>query len=348
MTPPRLEVRPLDHLTIHRPITASTRVRNEMAVQAAGALVWRVVKGKIQVLLVHRPRYDDWSWPKGKLDPGESPAVAAVREVKEETGEEVVLGVPLPGLKYRMDGRPKQVHFWAARVATSSDRAALAVRAPVEPSSDDEIDDVAWIDADRAMDQLTYASDIGPLDALLALHGAGRLDTISKVFVRHTRARARSAWKKGEASRPLTPQGKERAQALVPLLAAIGVTEVVSSPWRRCMDTVAPYAEVADLSVVSAPALTEDAHEKHPDKAVKVLSRLMKSKQTVAVCLHRPVVPAVLDMANEYTSHSTLGEMPLEDPYLRTGELLVAQVAKVAKKTQIVTLERMRPVVNGN
>ncbi|NKY07909.1 NUDIX domain-containing protein, partial [Cellulomonas hominis] len=95
-------------------------------VEAAGALVWRVRQGRLQVVLVHRPRYKDWSWPKGKLEPGEHVVTAAVREVEEEAGLDVVLGRPLPGLEYPLaDGRFKRVHYWSAQVAGRPDRPAV-------------------------------------------------------------------------------------------------------------------------------------------------------------------------------------------------------------------------------
>ena len=92
-------------------------------VRAAGAVVTR--KGG-DVLLVHRPRYDDWSFPKGKLDPGEHAVTAAVREVAEETGLDVRLGPPLPGQRYRLaNGRTKAVSYWTARVVGDDDVSRL-------------------------------------------------------------------------------------------------------------------------------------------------------------------------------------------------------------------------------
>ena len=118
-----------------------------VVVEAAGALVWRVRLGRLQVALVHRPRYDDWSWPKGKVDPGETILAAATREVAEETGHDVVLGIPLPGLEYALsDGRRKRVHYWAAQVAGRPDAAALRARPPVPPASPKEIDQLRWFD----------------------------------------------------------------------------------------------------------------------------------------------------------------------------------------------------------
>ena len=140
-------------------------------VHAAGALVWRLRRRRLEVCLIHRPRYRDWSWPKGKLDPGESCAAAAVREVAEETGTAVVLGVPLPALRYRTpDGGRKHVRYWAARAATDDDAAPLAARAPVERAALTEIDDVVWVSAPTARDLLTRPTDRRPLDVVAGLH----------------------------------------------------------------------------------------------------------------------------------------------------------------------------------
>ena len=87
-------------------------------VVAAGAVVWRpdpAHPGEVEVCVVHRPRYDDWSLPKGKLDRGEHLLAGAVREVEEETGQRVVLDRPLPTQHYEVNGVPKRVHYWAAR-----------------------------------------------------------------------------------------------------------------------------------------------------------------------------------------------------------------------------------------
>ena len=86
--------------------------------------MWRERRGGLEVVLVHRPRYDDWAWPKGKLDPGEAVAAAAVREVEEETGHAIVLGPPLPTLRYRTgDGLTKRVHYDEAVHVANRNRA---------------------------------------------------------------------------------------------------------------------------------------------------------------------------------------------------------------------------------
>lgn len=121
----------------------------ESEVRAAGGLVERTAPdGTVQVLVVHRPRYDDWSFPKGKLDPGEDFLAAAVREVREETGLEVEVGEELAPVRYHDHrGRPKVVRYWRMR----------AVGGAFEPN--DEVDEVRWLPADDARPLLTYPHD---------------------------------------------------------------------------------------------------------------------------------------------------------------------------------------------
>ena len=133
-----------------------------MRIPAAGTLPWRLVDGALEVAIVHRPRYDDWSWAKGKLDPGEDWAVAAVRETEEETGLVVRLGPPLPEARYTLlgrDGTPddKVVRYWSARVI-GGDGHLL-----------NEIDEVVWLDVASAHARLDYARDRDQLLALVRL-----------------------------------------------------------------------------------------------------------------------------------------------------------------------------------
>ena len=126
------------------------------AVQAAGGVVWRRAPGgEVEVLLVHRPRYDDWTVPKGKLDPGEDHAAAALREVEEETGLRCVLGPELPSTSYvDRRGRPKQVRYWAM----------TPVDGRFTPGP--EVDEVRWLPLAEARALLTYPRDRSVLDAL--------------------------------------------------------------------------------------------------------------------------------------------------------------------------------------
>lgn len=314
-------------------------------VEAAGALVWRVRQGRLQVVLVHRPRYRDWSWPKGKLEPGEHVVTAAVREVEEEAGLDVVLGRPLPGLEYPLaDGRLKRVHYWSAQVAGRPDRPAVHARPPAQHASADEIDRVRWMDADVARRRLTREDDRIPLDDLVDAHERGRLDTRALVVVRHGRARSRASWGKGEATRPLTEAGQRQAAALVPVLSGFGVAEVVTSPWARCRSTVAPYTAAAGLTPVEDEPLTEAAHEESPEKTAGVVADRLRAWTDVAVCTHRPVLPTVLDVVAAHARPRARAALPSEDPYLRPGQVLVCHVSGAAGSPHVEAVEVHTPL----
>ena len=307
--------------------------------------MWRERAGGLEVVLVHRPRYDDWAWPKGKLEPGESTVQAAAREVTEETGIPVVLGVPLPTLRYRTaDGRRKRVHYWAARPAGAGDAPALAARIPVAPAAPEEIDGVQWMTVEKAAHKLTRESDREPLDALVAMHDKGRLRTGVLVIARHGRARRRSAWKGGETDRPLTPTGRAQADALVPVLAAFGVRDVVTSRWERCTATVEPYAHAAGI-VPGDAYLSEAEHERSPSRVAGGVHSLLESRRDAVLCTHRPVLPTVLDVLGQHSRRAVADALPRTDPYLRPGEVLVAHVAQSPKGPRAVAVERHRPPV---
>ena len=313
-------------------------------VHAAGGIPWRVRGDRLEVALIHRPRYRDWSWPKGKLDPGESLPAAACREVAEETGTPVVLGVPLPTLRYRTpDGARKEVRYWAARVATDADAAALDARALVHRAPLTEIDDVVWVSAPTAADLLTRPTDRRPLAVLTELHATGRLATRVLAVARHGRAKQRSAWKRGEATRPLTAQGQAQARALVDVLSAFGVAEIVTSPWARCLRTVTPYAQGTGLTPKELDVLTEDAVRADPEAAVDLVSSLLTDARDVVVCTHRPALGAVLSAVADATRRWTTGTVPDTDPWLRTGEALVAHVAGTGSDARVVAVETHRP-----
>jgi len=318
--------------------------RPPVVVEAAGALVWRVRLRRLQVVVVHRPRYQDWSWPKGKLEPGESAVTAAVREVAEETGHDVVLGVPLPGLEYTLsDGRTKRVHYWAAQVAGRRDAVALRGRPPVPRASRSEIDRVRWVDASAAARLLTRAEDREPLDALVAAHEKGRLETHALVVARHGSARKRSQWKGKDAERPLTDDGARQAAALVPVLSAFGVGHVVTSSWTRCVDSVQPYVAAVGVREHRSEAWTEDVHEESPDAAAGHLEALLHWAGDVVVCTHRPVLATAFGVVASHARRSVALDVPAADPYLQPGEVLVAHVVQRPKGPRVVAVETHRP-----
>ena len=211
-------------------------------VRAAGAVVLR--KGR--VLMVHRPAYDDWSFPKGKLDRGEMTAAAAVREVEEETGLRVRLGVPLSRQSYPSGPRTKVVDYWVGRVVGDHDVSTYLVNA--------EIDEVAWVKVDKAAERLTYKRDRHTLTE--ALH-TGK-STRALVVLRHGQARARKTWRPDDRQRPLMVAGRAQAQGAVPILEAYAVSRIVTSSSLRCLDTVRPYAEHSGWPLSLTDALSEE------------------------------------------------------------------------------------------
>ncbi|WP_166134322.1 NUDIX hydrolase [Nocardioides ochotonae] len=272
---------------------------------SAGVVVFRPGR---QVLLVHRARYDDWSFPKGKLDPGEHRTVAAVREVEEETGLRVRLGVPLGRQRYPIaGGRTKVVDYWCGRVLGDDDVSSY--------ERNEEIDDVAWCGIDEALDRLTYPFDRDTLREATPK----RQRTEALVVLRHALSRPRKTWHEVDTARPLTDEGRHQAAALVPLLAAYDVREVVSSSATRCVETVAPYA--AARGVIGGDpwlldALTEEeATAEGVARAVDDLVSLVGERRVGAVlCTHRPVLPLVFD------------RLGVPDPRLAKGAMLVAHL----------------------
>ncbi|HET6152351.1 MAG TPA: NUDIX hydrolase [Marmoricola sp.] len=279
-------------------------------VVAAGAIVVRKDGGG-EVLLVHRPKYDDWAWPKGKQDPGEHVTATAVREVLEETGVEVRLDRPLPRQAYAVSGgREKTVHYWVGRVVGDSDVSGYA--------ANDEIDEVAWFSFDKARQRLTYADDVDLLEEV----EAAPKRTSALVIVRHGRATKRGTWKGPDGRRPLTEIGRQQARSLVPVLSAFGVTRVLSSDSLRCVRTLAPYAHDQVLAIETVAGLNEE--ESTPTTVKRAVRSLLDTKENAVLCTHRPVLPAVLDLLG-------VAEEPLGP-----GEIVVAH----HRKGRVVATER--------
>lgn len=315
-------------------------------VHAAGALLWREHGGKLQVLLVHRPSYDDWAWPKGKCKNGESIPDAAVREVEEETGYRVTLGRPVGIVRYRLaDGRHKWSHYWAAKVPAEKG-AWRKAREKVKAAPKSEIDQVQWVNARKAAKLLTYPHDREPLFQLLDAYDDDRLDTRCVAVIRHARAKKRSAHKGSEADRPLTPKlGKVESQGIAALLSDFGVNTVISSPWERCVASVAPYAKKAGIKLATEDVLTEKAHEKNPQAAADLMRRVLaEGHDSVALCTHRPVLKSLVAELLEHAPNRLSDEFPRQDPWLRFAEILVLHVAPHRKRGVIIAdVERHRP-----
>ena len=312
-----------------------------MAVHAAGAICWREEDGKLLVAIIHRSRYKDWSWPKGKVDPGESLPEAAVREIREETGLRVRLGVPLGVQKYMLqNGAEKVVHYWAARVTNEALK-----KSTFKP--DDEVEKIDWKTPEQARELLTYSHDGEILDKLLEYVSANKLRTKPFIVLRHAKATPRSEWSKGETSRPLLPQGVAQAKALVPLLAAYGAKNVVTSPWNRCKSTVMPYIKARKVRLIERGQLTEFGNANGPKRTEKTVERLLAEDKAVVLCSHRPALPTILDTI---ARHGTPGQEILvnEARALEPGSMLVVHMhTDKDGHRRIVDVETHSPILKA-
>src|SRR6478735_8761962 len=295
-----------------------------LVVPAAGTVPWRRRRGHLEVALVHRPKYDDWSWAKGKLDPGEEWPVAATRETAEETGLDVHLGMPLPAASYTVLDRTgvpatKQVRYWAAEVVGGQGQLV------------NEIDEVAWLDVLTAHDRLDYARDRDQLRAV----------------VRHAKARPRGSWTRPDPERPLDDRGEVQAQSIVPLLAAYGVTRLVSSSSLRCADTLRPYAAAAGLPLRLRDGLSEEGYAADPDRSAHHLRRMVERGAPAAMCSHGPVLPSLLerlhamvDLSADDGPDAATALTEAGDDGMAKGEVLVCHVVDIGDAARIIAVER--------
>lgn len=263
------------------------------------------------MLLVHRPKYDDWSFPKGKQDPGEHVVVTAVREIQEETGLIVRLGRPLTPQYYEVSaGRSKVVNYWVARLDPAHKKTAFI------PNS--EVDEIRWLPVAAAAQRLSYLDDVEILDQFRSQPKR----TTALVIVRHGTAQRRASWSGPDTERPLSRAGRAQAAALVPVLEAYGVTEIHSSPSVRCTQTVAPYADHTGGKVAEHAEISEELVNGTQISAL--LDGLLASSSPTVLCSHRPVLPRLFE-------HLGVPEEPLA-----TAEFVVCH----HRKGQIVAAER--------
>jgi 8-oxo-dGTP diphosphatase len=309
-----------------------------MAIVAAGAILWRKEKDTLKVLLIHRGRYDDWSWPKGKLDKGEGVVEAAVREIKEETGLKVSLGPKLFESKYTLaNGSKKVVHYWSAKVTDSALK-----KQKFKP--DEEVSSFKWVTASEAKKLLTYEHDNDPLDVLVKLNQANNLDTRPIILLRHAKATPRDEWKKGEATRPLLPVGLVQAAALATTLKAYAPKLVVTSSWKRCMDTVLPYLNKYKAKLLERSQLSELGAKNGPKRTIKLVNKLVATGEGVVICSHRPALPTIVKAVGAYGDKGQRKELEAALD-MQPGEMYVLHVSKNTGKKlgKIVAIESIGP-----
>lgn len=261
---------------------------SDTAVYAAGAVVWRLIEGKLRVLLIHRTKYRDVTLPKGKVDPGEMLAETAVREVREETGIRVALGVPVGVSKYWMrPKRQKVVHYWAAEATDDAIRASTFV-----PNG--EISGVEWVSVKKARQRLSYPVDVEILENFAQLVDDGVLHTFPLIALRHAKAVSRSGWEEADAARPLTEKGMRQAKAITAPLRAFGVRRIVTSDAVRCRQTVAPLEKKLGRAARVTEKISQDAWEDGTGDIRDVVGHRVRARKPAVLCSHGPVLPDIL------------------------------------------------------
>ncbi|GAA1680379.1 NUDIX domain-containing protein [Microbacterium lacus] len=283
----------------------------ETAVYAAGGVLWRVVDDKLLVLLIHRTQYRDVTLPKGKVDPGEMLAETASREIFEETGIRVSLGVPVGVSRYRMPNkRQKIVHYWAAEATDAAIRASAFV-----PNK--EIAALEWVPLKKAAGRLSYPVDVEILEHFARLVDEGVLQTFPLIVLRHAKALPREEWDAADAARPLTGRGKKQANAIVGPLLAFGARKIISSPATRCVKTVAPISAALGRKIEKTALISQDAWEEGTSDARTIVGQRVRARKPVVLCSHGPVLPEILTeiaMATGTLRGSYLGSASALEP----------------------------------
>jgi 8-oxo-dGTP diphosphatase len=250
-------------------------------IRAAGAVAWRPgPDGGPEVLLVHRKKYDDWSLPKGKQEPGEPLALTAAREVFEEGGARLILGRRLAPVRYEVGGRPKRVCYWAATTA-GTDGAAV-------PNA--EVDQVAWLPLPQALQRASHVYDVGVLKDFASKPPG----TVPLILLRHASAMPKSNWNADDAARPLDDTGRAEAGTLARVLACFAPSaRVISSAAARCLETVRPYAELTGTEVRAEPALHVQSSRTDEADSAALISGAVASGEPTVFCAHRENMPSL-------------------------------------------------------
>jgi len=250
-------------------------------IRAAGALLWRETNERtIEIALIHRPKYDDWTLPKGKIEEGETALQCAYRELIEETGIKASFTRQLGTVEYEESGQRKRVIFWSAQCALEA-----STFIPNE-----EVDVLEWLAPDQALAKASHDSDRQMIESFLSQ--APHTDTL--IILRHTKALERGDWDEVDSERTLDEVGFDQAQLLIKHLEPFAIEEVYTSDYVRCVQTVTPLAHSRGLNISQVPSLNEETFEEDPLRSVSFANALKQDEKNILICSHNPVIPTML------------------------------------------------------
>ncbi len=253
----------------------------DSVIYAAGAVLWRITSNKkIEIALIHRPRYDDWSLPKGKLDANETMISCAHREVMEETGYSAVFGPELGFATYKVEGGSKLVKYWSAQ----------AVDKPDGKPNPQEVDTILWLSPSDARKKLTVDDDRSIVDFFLEF-GTG---TTPLVLLRHAKAVKREEWDGDDDDRPLAQVGQVQAKRLLSMYLPFAIEEVHSSDAMRCIETIEPITRSLSMNPIFSTDLSEYRFTKDKEAALDYAQDLMARGKSAIICSHNPILPKIL------------------------------------------------------
>lgn len=280
---------------------------------AAGGVVWRETEdSKIELAIIHRPKYDDWTFPKGKLDAGEELISCAYREIMEETGLDIELGPFLGEVEYTAIDGEKQVSYWAAKALSSSK----------DFQANNEADLLEWHGFESARTKLTRETDRKILDIFIE----SPFQAAKMILLRHAKALARSEWQSGDEDRPLDNLGQLQAKRMHAVYQVFGVSQIHTSDAVRCYDTVIGMTNALKIEPVITSKLSEYTFEKNKDKSLDYALELAETSRTtgatILLCSHNPVLPRMLERITKKS------DIDLPENKLKPGDAWVAFLGK--------------------
>jgi 8-oxo-dGTP diphosphatase len=251
------------------------------AISAAGAVVWRKHKDNFtEVAIIHRPKYDDWSFPKGKLEVGESLIACAHREVLEETNLQTEFGPHLGQVEYFTPDGLKKVTYWSAKVIAEK---------PFRTNT--EVDQLKWIPITKVIEVLTNETDKEIFDKFVKV----KFNSKPFILLRHAKAITREEWQGEDDDRPLSSSGQNQAMRLLSTYQVFNIDQIHSSDAVRCYDTVKSMAKGLDIKLEVSSKLSESTYKKDKEKAFDYVRELIKEDKSILICSHNPILPKMLN-----------------------------------------------------